>query len=256
MKIKTVTWNIGGAKTLEPGADPELMASYNVDAIDYIVDKLSILEPDVIAFQEIQKNDVYDQAEIIATKLGYKYFIHQSFSWSHNEDDAQLGNAIISKYPISQPKSGKFINPGVTVTWEDGRTVETHDKGYIQGVIEVNGKRILLSTLHLTPFRKFGMEYTDPKAVEILSDVSRKLTQTRIDYSLVLGDFNIDNQTVSEFLPGLTDNGFEEVPSDEATTPKGRKYDHVLYKGLRMFSKGIDSSVLTDHYLLTTDFDI
>ena len=255
MNITTVTWNIGGAKTLQPGADPTLMASYNVDAIDAIVDKLKTISPDIVAFQEIQKSDSYDQAETIAAKLGFEYVTHESFSWSHNEDGADLGNAIISKYPITLKCSGKFINPNVSVTWEDGTIAVTHDKGFIQGIIDIKGIVVAVTTLHLTPFRKFGMELTDAKAVEILKDVPHKIG-TDTDIRIVLGDFNINSPTVSEYIPGFSADGFKEVSTDEATTPKGNKYDHVLYKGLKLINKSVDSTVLTDHYPVVTTFEI
>jgi len=251
-----ITWNIGGAKTLQPGADPTLMASYNVNAIDAIVDKLQAASPDVVAFQEIQKNESYDQAEIIAAKLGFEYVIHESFSWSHNEEGADLGNAIISKYPITLKRSGTFVNPNVTVSWEDGSIAVTHDKGYVQGVINIDETEIVVTTLHLTPFRKFGMELTDNKAVEILTDVPNKIRATNAKREIVVGDFNINGETVGEYLPGFKDGNFEEVGIDSPTTPKGNKYDHVLYKGLKFVNTAIDNTVLTDHYPVITTFEI
>lgn len=256
MKMKIVTWNIGGAKVLEPGADPELMASYNVDALDDIVDKLKSISPDIIALQEIHKSETYDQAAIIASKLGYKYYINESFSWSHNEDGAELGNALISKYPMSEQGSDVFINPLVTVTWEDGRIAETHDKGFVKSVIDIDNKKISVMTLHLTPFRKFGMELSDSRAKRILSDVSVKIAEIKSPLAVVLGDFNIDDSTVSSYLPYYDETGFNEIKIETPTTPKGRSYDHILYKGILLDTYKIDSSVLTDHYVLISEFDI
>jgi len=256
MKIKTVSWNIGGAKTLQPGTDPGLMASYNVDAIDDIVEKLKAISPDVIAFQEIQKNDSYDQAALIASKLGYNYFINESFSWSHNEAGADLGNAIVSKYPIISHQVGTFLNPNISVLWEDGTTAVTHDKGYIQATLDVNGIEVSVLTLHLTPFRKFGMELDDEKALEILADVSEKIISHSGDRTVVLGDFNIDGATIGHYFPDFREAGFEEASTDGPTTPKNRTYDHLLYKGLQLTDKSIDSDVLTDHYILITDLEL
>lgn len=256
MKIKTLTWNIGGGKILEKGADPSLIASYNVDAIDYIVDKIKEISPDIISFQEIQKNETYDQAAIIASQLGYDYFVHESFSLSHNEEGAELGNAIISKFPISQQYFEKYINPNVTIKWEDGKIAKTHDKGFVECLVEINNNYISVLTTHLTPFRKFGMNLDSTKAIEILADVSNKIDKSNNNLSIILGDFNIDKPEIIGLLPNLKSKGYKEVITGMATTPKNRRYDHVLYKGLRFKKQIIDNSVLTDHYVIVTEFEI
>ena len=55
MELKTLTWNIGGGKLLQDGADPLRIASYAEDGLDAIVGLLESEEPDVIALQETQQ---------------------------------------------------------------------------------------------------------------------------------------------------------------------------------------------------------
>ena len=52
MRIKTVTWNIGGGKHLKDGDDPLLMASYSIAAIAEIAEWLKSENPDIITIQE------------------------------------------------------------------------------------------------------------------------------------------------------------------------------------------------------------
>ena len=110
-------------------------------------------EPDVIALQETQRKEGYDQVELIAGSLGYEHYFHDSTSESHIDTDCRLGHCVISKYPISQHRFGLFENPDAQVTWEDGSTATTHDKGFSSCVVSIGDTQIEVTTLHLIPFR-------------------------------------------------------------------------------------------------------
>jgi exonuclease III len=127
MELKTLTWNIGGGKLLQDGADQLRTASYAENGLDAIAGLLKSEEPDVIALQETQRKEGYDQVELIASSLGYEHYFHDSTSKSHIDTDCRLGHCVISKYPISQHRFGLFENPNARVTWEDGSTATTHD---------------------------------------------------------------------------------------------------------------------------------
>ncbi len=73
MRIKTVTWNIGGGKHLKDGDDPLLMASYSIDAIAEIAEWLKSENPDIITIQEAQGDDNTNQIEEIAKLIGYDF---------------------------------------------------------------------------------------------------------------------------------------------------------------------------------------
>ena len=94
------------------------------------------------------------------------------------------------------------------------------------------------------------------EALEILADVSEKIISHSGDRTVVLGDFNIDGATIGHYFPDFREAGFEEASTDGPTTPKNRTYDHLLYKGLQLTDKSIDSDVLTDHYILITDLEL
>jgi exonuclease III len=57
MELKTLTWNIGGGKLLQDGADPPCIASYSENGLDAIAGLLESEEPDVIALQETQRKE-------------------------------------------------------------------------------------------------------------------------------------------------------------------------------------------------------
>lgn len=255
MTLKTLTWNIGGAYLLEEGADPTLLASYNIDGIDKIIEFIRNENPDIITLQETQKNGSVDQAEVIANALGMPYFFHDTTSESHLDSDSSLGHAIISKYPITSHETGFFNNPKVKVVWEDGSIATTFDKGYTNCIVKLDNINLQVSTLHLTPFRRFNIDLDSEVGKNMLKDVQERVA-TKPEYYLLQGDFNIDAKQLKPLLPIMFEDGMQEVVTDEATTPKNRTYDHILYKGMKELSHRVDMTVLTDHYPVIATFEI
>lgn len=84
------------------------------------------------------------------------------------------------------------------------------------------------------------------------------IEKVRSDAPLLLlqGDFNMDGVRLAEFLPDLFVGGLEELSLDQPTTPKGRRYDHVVYRGLKLKEVRIIDTALTDHYPVCTTFEV
>ncbi len=256
MELTTLTWNIGGGKLLQDGADPLRIASPAENGLDVIARLLESERPGVITLQETQRKERHDQVELIAGSLGYEHYFHDSTSQSHIDTDCRLGHCVISKYPISQHRFGLFENPNAQVTREDGSTATTHDKGFSSCVVSIGDAQIEVTTLHLIPFSMFKIELESRTAQGILQDVAGKLLPTR-DKALIQGDFNIDRPRVRPHLRQLFARaGLAEVAIDEPTTPGGRRYDHILYKGLALKSKRIVPGVRTDHYPVVATFEV
>lgn len=250
MQLKTLTWNIGGGMLLKANADPSLMASYSVDGLAEIKELLREQSPDIITLQETHKNASYDQVADIAKTLGYEYFVHDSTSRSHIDPSMQLGHGILSRYPITSHQTGFFHNPHIAVQWEDGTQAVTFDKGYTTCEVDVNGTVVSVTTLHLLPFRRFNLELNTDAAQGILRNIEDSIA-TSAEKWIIQGDFNINSATLREHFPLLFSKGIEEVAVDDPTTPKGNKYDHVLYRGFSSEKQCVLSSVLTDHYPVT-----
>ena len=255
MTIRTVTWNIGGGKLLAAGKDPTNMASYSVDGIDTIARQLQDLSPDIITMQEAHGDEEGSQIAKVAKHLGYDHYFYDPVSDSHIDPTQKLGNGIISKYPLSNIYTGRFFNPNISFDLEGMKAI-THDKGFCACDITINNTVIHTTTLHLIPFRSVGLELDSETAEKILSTVSSKLISSTLrDFELIQGDFNISESTVNKYLPQLfVHNDLSEVVVEVPTTPTGRTYDHVLYKGLALAKYSIDSSAPTDHYPVVCDF--
>jgi endonuclease/exonuclease/phosphatase family metal-dependent hydrolase len=255
MKLKTLTWNIGGGKLLREGADPTLLASYTDEGVDEIARFLAAENPDIITLQETHRNAENDQVAYIAEKLGYAYFFHDSTSESHIDENQRLGHGIISRYPLSNHQAGFFANPHIRVEWEDGSVATSFDKGYTTCAVSLDSGPLSLTTLHLIPFRRFKIEMGSAQAVSILYNVATSLVAPH-DKWLIQGDFNIDSETLEHYLPELFAKGLDEIRTTEATTPKDHKYDHILYRSMMLIGTHIDRDVQTDHFPLIAEFEV
>ena len=252
--LKTLTWNIGGGKLLTPGADPSLIASYCRDGLAEIANVIRESDADIVALQEVQQVDSKSQIETIAALTGYEHYFYDVTSDSHIDDGHQLGHGILSRYPITNHTFGLFNNPKIRIEWEDGSIATSFDKGFSSCEVDIDGHKVCVTSLHLIPFRRFDISLDSKLAKEILDDVSSKLSIST-DTAIIMGDFNINDSHLATYLPTLfAKYSLEEVDIDEPTTPKGRSYDHVLFRGLEYQLKQVDSRVLTDHYPVVCDF--
>lgn len=230
------------------------MGSYSIDAIKEIADWLKQSNPDIITLQEAQGDGGSNQVKEIAQLLGYYYYFFDATSESHIDEGKQLGNGILSKHPITNHHNGNFHNPNIRSVFQD-RLFISHDKGYGSCTIDINGTQIDVTTLHLLPFRAFTIELSSPTGQEILDSVVSELSSDAV-YRLIQGDFNIDNPVIKSIVPNLFDSQLDEIELDAPTTPSGKYYDHVIFKGLKLQDVSINSSVKTDHYPVTCVFQL
>lgn len=255
MNVRAVTWNIGGGKSLRPGEDPTRMSSYSIDAIGHISQKLKQINPDIVTLQEAHGDDSGNQPSEIAEHLGYDYSVFDATSDSFIEDGKQMGNGVISRYPMVSHQSGVFHNPNIRAVIQD-REIVTHDKGYSSCVVRMGGVALEVTSLHLLPFKALDIEPG--------SDVWEKIVASYVDrvesderHRLIGGDFNIDSSALGSVDSRLlTGRGLGETILDSPTTPSDRHYDRLLFAGLALRRLEIDSLVKTDHYPVIADFQL
>ena len=73
---------------------------YNIKNIDYFVEELKKINPDIICFQEIHNSKNNNQAEIISKALNLDYKVIENVSISHLKENEKLSIVIISKFPF------------------------------------------------------------------------------------------------------------------------------------------------------------
>lgn len=254
MIIKTLQWNIGGGKIRSADAPAE--GPYDVNGMTHIVELLRKYNPDIITLQETHADEEIVQAKIIAKEIGLPYSTNDIYDKSHIEDGQGLGQAIISRFPIDEHDFKLFFNPHFEIAGPDGGKWISHDKGVSKCLLEYSeGMKIQVATLHLIPFRKFEVDPLEEKFENLREDIA-ELSSPSSNTFLLQGDFNFDDASLKLFLPTLFEKGISEVLLDDPTTPKGRKYDHVVYGGLRHVRSKILSDVLTDHFPVLSEFEI
>ena len=70
------------------------------------------------------------------------------------------------------------------------------------------------------------------------------------------GDFNYDNFSLKGFLPDIFSKDIQEVVLKEPTKPSGKKYDHIIYRGLKHHISKVIFTVLTDHFPVYSEFKL
>lgn len=255
MQLKTVTWNIGGGKILKPDADPSLLVSYSEEGLGEIIKTLKQIDADIITLQEAQGNELTNQVAYISEQLGFGNYLYDPTSQSHIDTTQSLGCGIISKHPIIEHRAGYFYNPNIEFDLE-GTLVKSHTKGYVQCLINMQDMLIRTTSLHLTPFRRMNIDLDGGVAQKILDSVTDEI-RIQDECTLIQGDYNIDSETLSSYLKRLFEHGkLSEISLPWPTTPKGRKYDHVLFKGMKLIGFQTYSTVKTDHYPVVCNFEI
>ncbi len=254
MLIKTIQWNIGGGKIRKVGDSAE--GPYNEDGMGHIENILKKYNVDIATFQETHADDKNVQAEIIAKNIGLPYITNDVYDKSHIEEGQGLGQAIISRFPISEHDFKLFLNPHFEVVRPDGKTWISHDKGVSKCLVTIEkGKTAQVSTLHLIPFRKFGIEPLEEKFENLRTNIA-DLASPSNNAFILQGDFNFDDASLKQFLPDLLSQNISEVLLDEPTTPRGGKYDHVVFRGLTHVRSKVIADVLTDHFPVYSEFEI
>jgi len=253
MQLRTVQWNIGGAHIRTFDADPSQAGSYVNEDLSYIIEKLVAYKPDIITLQETHADDSGSQAKIISEALGLLYYINDPYDKSHIDTSQKLCQSIISRFPIKDHSFSLFLNPHFRKVMEDGSEWISHDKGVSTIVLDVEGTELVVQTLHLIPLRKFDIDVLGEEGKKVTESIEALMEKKRSKY-LLQGDFNHHN--IRALLPSIFTNEINEVGGDTPTTPKGRIYDHVFFRGFKQGGHPlIDSKVLTDHYPVISEFE-
>lgn len=254
MLVKTIQWNIGGGKIRQSDDDPMDPLVYCHDSLEKIIEVLKKYNSDIITIQESHTNKTVSQAKTIAAALGFKYFINDVYDKSHLEENQGLSQTIISRFPIKKHVFTFFHNPKLQTVGPKGEHWNSHEKGVSSCLIKLNEDLIInVKTSHSFSHRRFNIEPLSEVTLELRNDMTKKL-QPESNLYIYQGDLNFNEFSIKSFLPNILINGVEEVVLNEPTTPKGRKYDHILYKNIKHLKSVVISDLLTDHFPIYSEF--
>ena len=254
MIIKTLQWNIGGGLIRDKHSNKLSDISYDVDGLKYIINVLKEINPDIVTLQETHESKTTSQTKDISRGLGMSFYALDSYDNSHLNEKAKLSQSIISRYPLSNHKYQKFINPGYKVLI-NGKEYPCHDKGVTSTYADIDGDNLHLETLHLLPFGRTSIDPLGKEAREYRDDISSKIS-TDSKRLLLQGDFNFDNESLKPFIPNIFSKGTKEILQTTPTRATGKHYDHVVYRGLKFIKSTVLIDTLTDHFPIVAEFEL
>ena len=258
MEIKVLGWNIGGGLSLDRDKHPAAIKSYNTDALTEISEFIQRQSPDIISLQEVHRNRMNgeSQAKHIAEKLGYTYYVDNFVSLSHKDPLQDIGNSIISRYPILYSISDTFTNPQLEAEWEDGSKAISLDKGFITVSIDLGSTGVVaITNLHLVPFRRFNVSNESRIIAQSINEVFATIDKSYSRW-IIQGDFNIHSHNLAKQFSEITSRDITETTSHLYTTPTGYIYDHVLYRGVTLNSNEVLRPIHTDHFPVISSFTL
>ena len=240
-RLKVLTWNIGGAHTVNSSA----VFDYDKEDLAYFVEAIKAINPDIICLQESHTNDSDVLASRLAKELGLAYVFDAPRSPSHIDENYQLSNAIISRYPIENTKNILLPDPSFELYFEGGKKARLFHT-YLQ-TATIQG--ITIANTHLQPLHLFGYSYNKGEGKQFANDTEAVLCSNLNTPLIFAGDFN-DPNLFSNF-PLLVEKFKLEAALDEQPTDiKGNKMDYILFsKELTLDKAELIKAEKADHHL-------
>lgn len=256
MHIKVLQWNIGGAHIRRANDEPTDYDSYTHLDLEYIRGIIDSENPDIVTLQETHARMQDIQAARLSEQLCYTSYINDEYDQSHIDIAQRLGQAIIARRLLTNHRFQLFPNPHYSTVRPDGKVWHSHEKGISTVELELPGDLPLtIQTLHALPLAPFDVTTED----ESVRDVHTFMATTfAVDapHLILTGDFNIDDASVAPYFKSAFEKGLQEIPLTSVTTPKGKRYDHVLYRGMDVIEQHVRKDALTDHYPVITTFEL
>ena len=226
--IKVVSWNIAFAEEIEK-------------AIEELSQVEEIAGADIILLQEMDETGV----EEIAQELGFNYIYFPASVHSHH--DKNFGNAILSKWPLSQPN--KLILPHTNPRNDQIRIAA-------QAIAEINGRDVHIFSVHTETYW-LGQDEREEQINALLEDLP-----AGEQIIIIGGDFNtltpgsvtslVDHFEEADLVRGGADTG--------PTVGIGRvglTLDHIFTRGLSELDAGVWSkSQASDHNPLWVEYTL
>ena len=218
----------GAAPSVPLGVDTLKVVAFNVEfaehvdlAVALIRQTVALRDPDVLLLQEMDEPGA--QAFADALGMGYVYYP----STRHPVTGRDFGNAILSRYPISDDR--KIVLPHLA---RPNRTLRTA----VGATIRVGAHLIRVYSIHLATMLDNGPQARREQLAAVLADAEA--------YPLVIlgGDFN--SGSVAEIaLP----RGFAWPTHHLGRTRAFWDMDHVLLKGLAVPADSVAGIVRDVH---------
>lgn len=226
----------------------------NEDNLPYFVEKLRIVNADIVCLQESHNSPMRSLSREIAAQLGYGYVFETDNHPSHilPNSDYQLSTAILSKLPIEHADAAAVPYPSFELRFKDGRLVDERYDKFLQTAV-IGG--IHIANIHNQALPVFGRSFQDPDCKEF-SDETEQFIIDRLHRPVIFcGDFNMEELETTWLKLMQTLNIRDSLPQI-TTTLEGEHYDYILYSTeFKLLDSGIVESE-SDHNLCWAIFEI
>lgn len=217
--IKVETWNIAFGEDVE-------------SAINELADSTELSAVDILLLQEMDEAGV----ESIAQALGLNYVYYPASI--HSKHDKNFGNAILSRWPLSDPK--KIILPHRNPKNNQIRTATF-------ALADIAGETVPVYSVHTETFW-LGSEDRQDQVDALIDELPNE-----VPFMIVGGDFN----TLTPMSLEELEERFENVEMDRSTEEAGPtvglagvglSLDQIFTKGFHVVESGsLADSKSSDH---------
>ena len=207
----------------------KLLQKERIIDLDKIIEIIKEYNPDILALNEVY-NDTkgVNQAELIASKLGYNYYFGKSINLGNS---LLYGNALLSKYKIESPKTIKI--PDVLV----------HDENvyYESRIIikaKINNYNVFISHFGLAKKEQENAINTLRKEIKGLNNV------------IFMGDLNIDEEelpVIDDDLYNTSDILDKKIKTFTSISPT-KKIDYIFVSRIILVLEvNVVNKIASDH---------
>jgi hypothetical protein len=247
------TWNIGS------GILGESHQKNAAAQLEYHVALLGKARPDVLSLQECHEfsDGRAGQAEEIAKGIGAQWHHAWAISDSHLDPTAKLSLGVLSKYRMSQVRTVKFKNPGLSSRGPGGEPWTMFDKGYMVAEIELPDATVRVVNAHSFPFHYFGASAHEPRFSSLWGQLAEDLLALAASGPTIV-TIDLNYEPVGDLLGRIFEGQvFCDALGRIPTTPKGVQQDYILYTGSNVDL--VDVSVVgtqADHHYCQALFEV
>lgn len=233
MNLKLMTYNI------QHGLDyKKLLNKERIIDLEKIINVIKEENPDIIALNEVYNDinniETVEQTKYIADELGYNYYFFGKCITIKNT--IGYGNAIISKYPLSNYTVHKIPDP--IIKKENGHY---ESRAIIDCELLINDEIIKVFVTHI------GLEKEEKE-----NGINKILEISKNKKAIIMGDFNMqeDNENIKKLLNTYknTLSNINEGNSTYPSTNPKEKIDYIFIKNMEIISSNVIKKVASDHF--------
>lgn len=223
---------------------------YEEEDVDYFVEKLKTINPDVVCLQETHMNATRSVAKEIALKLGGYFCFDIELSPSHIDREYRLGNAILSRNKPTAEESFIFPYPNFPLVLPGGEPAEKHNKGFQIAHFPFGS----VMNFQMMPLGFLGTPYESNNGTKFAHEMEKQLLKHITSPAILFGDFNTPN--VESLYKNLIEKiNIKNALPDNPTRPNGKRSDYILFSNeFSLVEAGIIETK-TDHYLCWAKFE-